>query len=640
MKKNAIHMLCLLLCTTLLLSLLSPIAAAATGTSPQQSPVTEEAVPEETVESAEDGNASIQDKNGDVAEPQLEDPTENAAGEAVTATETLPEEFTQVPSGEDVESTSVENPENDEAFTFQEESRDPEPLSDNIIITSGTCGDNLFWTFDEETGTLTISGSGAMEDYYSNSYLLETPWNGIKHLITKVVLSDGVTSIGANAFDWCKRLKSIVIPSSVTTIERYAFHCCTSLTDIVIPDSVTSIGEAAFNDCTGLKSIVLSKGITEISGWMFQKCNNLSNITIPNSVKKINNHVFNGCTNLKTVILPEGLEEIGVAAFERSGVANITIPNSVTSIGANAFYACHNLANITIPCNVNSIGEKPFTECSGLNGIWVDERNTYYSSDSSGVLYNNSGTSLIAAPAKIQGEYSISKTVEQICDGAFYDCRYLTGISIPETTSYIGAFAFYNCEMLSEVTVPGSAKIEAYAFNNCVNLTRVTLLDGICHIGLGAFANCEKLSSITFPQSIDWLGFTSFSNCSNLARIKFEGSVPGRLLAGNLFENVTATAYYPADNETWTEDVMLDYGGKITWVPYSQEEKSGDVSGDGKVNAIDAAQIYAVVNNKKTLTDAEFKAADVDGDGKVLAKDAAMVYAYANNRLNKFPSQK
>ena len=92
---------------------------------------------------------------------------------------------------------------------------------------SGTCGDNLTWTLEESTGTLTISGSGAMSDYsyiaYSSNY---APWYNDRTKILIVIIEDGVTSIGSGAFYNCSGLTSVTIPNSVTSIGIGAFEDC------------------------------------------------------------------------------------------------------------------------------------------------------------------------------------------------------------------------------------------------------------------------------------------------------------------------------------------------------------------------------------------------------------------------------
>ena len=159
------------------------------------------------------------------------------------------------------------------------------PVSTNIVD-SGTCGadgDNLTWTLDDES-TLTISGTGYMDDYYRECYV---PWYSHRNDIKTVIINDGVTNIGLQAFCRCSSLTSITIPDSVTSIGWYVFVDCDSLTSITIPDSVTSIGVGAFEGCSGLTSITLPNTITSIGEMAFYDCDSLTSITIENPDCKI-----------------------------------------------------------------------------------------------------------------------------------------------------------------------------------------------------------------------------------------------------------------------------------------------------------------------------------------------------------------
>jgi len=188
---------------------------------------------------------------------------------------------------------------------------------------SGTCGDDLTWTFNYTTGTLTISGSGDIPDYGSYE---EAPWYSYQNSITDVVIESGVTSIGDHAFDNYFDLKSITIPNTVTRIGFGALGSCRGLTSVNIPNSVVSIGTSAFWGCSGLSSITIPNSVTSIGDWAFGFCSVLTSITIPESVTFIDNGTFYGCSNLSSII----------------------IPNSVTSIGSGAFAYCSGLTSVTV----------------------------------------------------------------------------------------------------------------------------------------------------------------------------------------------------------------------------------------------------------------------------------------------------
>ena len=158
-----------------------------------------------------------------------------------------------------------------------------EPVSPKIIA-SGTCGENLTWTLDDE-GTLTISGSGAMPDY--NKTDNTAPWYSYRDSIKKVVVENGVTNIGSYAFFYCTSLASVDFGenSQLTSIDSDAFRYCTSLTSVVIPNSVTSIGERAFNGCRGLTSVVIPNSVTSIGDEAFDNCSSLKIVINLSSLK-------------------------------------------------------------------------------------------------------------------------------------------------------------------------------------------------------------------------------------------------------------------------------------------------------------------------------------------------------------------
>jgi hypothetical protein len=129
---------------------------------------------------------------------------------------------------------------------------------------SGTCGTKLTYNYVASTGTLTINGSGAMENYTASDNIVNTPWYDYRKNIKTVTISSGVTNIGDYAFSGFKNLTSVTIPSSVTGICDHAFTGCSSLLNVTIPNSVTSIGEYAFADCTNLTSITIPNSVTSI----------------------------------------------------------------------------------------------------------------------------------------------------------------------------------------------------------------------------------------------------------------------------------------------------------------------------------------------------------------------------------------
>lgn len=188
-------------------------------------------------------------------------------------------------------------------------------------VVSGTCGDNVQWTFESCNGTLTIFGTGPMADYE----LAQAPWDAYKYSITSVSIAEGVTSIGTYAFYYCTSMNSISLPNSLTSIGNSAFYLCGDLASVIIPNNVTNIGEYAFYYCTSLTSITIPNGVTSIKYDAFYHCTALTSVTIPNSVTSI-----------------------GSCAFTSCALTSVAIPNSVTSIDYYAFSKCNSLADIYV----------------------------------------------------------------------------------------------------------------------------------------------------------------------------------------------------------------------------------------------------------------------------------------------------
>ena len=155
------------------------------------------------------------------------------------------------------------------------------PLSTAVsAISSGSCGQDLSWTLDA-AGTLTISGEGAMEDYYYEEGYA-SPWADYSHEIERVVVEDGVTCIGDWAFPSCGSLTEVILSDTVSRIGRYAFDHCSALTEVQIPQGVSGIDVGAFYQCSSLTSVVLPASVTNIALSAFTGCKGLVDFVIFN----------------------------------------------------------------------------------------------------------------------------------------------------------------------------------------------------------------------------------------------------------------------------------------------------------------------------------------------------------------------
>jgi len=374
---------------------------------------------------------------------------------------------------------------------------------------SGQCGDNLYWSFDEDTGTLTITGSGDMDGYSWST----TPWIAYRAQITAVILPDALTSIGSSAFSDCDRLREITIPDSVTNIGDKAFYGCDELGsvtigsgvtsigeyafggmcsfgEITIPDNVTSIGNSVFEGNEGLTSVIIGNGVTSISACAFRDCAGLTSVTIGNGVTSIDHSAFCRCTYLREVTIPDSVKSIEYSAFEGcTGLRSVTIGNGVTSIGENAFLSCTGLTELTIPDSVTSIGNRAFEGCTGLRSV------------------------------------TIGNGITTISDGAFVRCTTLSEITFPDSVTSIGNSAFEGCMGLSEITIPDSVtSIDNYAFECCTGLRSVTIGSGVTSIGHSAFSYCSGLTSVTIPNNVKCIEYSTFAECTSLADVYYLGT--------------------------------------------------------------------------------------------------------------------
>ena len=413
----------------------------------------------------------------------------------------------------------------------------------------GANGANLTWTFDTETGTLTISRIGAMGSYTSSNV---SPWYSYRSSITTVIIEDGVTTIGSSAFNGCSSLTSITIPNSVTSIGEYAFYRCSKLTSITIPNSVTSIEHHTFSNCSKLTFVTIPNSVTTIGNYAFSYCHSLTSIEIPNSVTSIGDNAFSWCYNLTSIEIPNSVTSIGSEAFgECSSLTSITISNSVTSIGDGAFYGCSELTSITIPNSVTSIGYCAFYGCSKLASVmWNAKKcNDFTYSNTPFYYYDSSNTSNNFDLNEQITSFTFGDNVEYIPASLCSGMSNLTSITIPKSVTSIGDYAFYECTGLTSVTIPNSVtSIGQSAFGDCSSLSSVTIANSVTSIGESAFNGCSSLTSVTIPNSVTSIGKWAFYYCTSLTSISCEAVTPPTLMSTDVFWSVSIPLYVPAQS--------------------------------------------------------------------------------------------
>jgi hypothetical protein len=335
--------------------------------------------------------------------------------------------------------------------------------------------------------------------------------------LTKIIIPDGVTTIGEDAFHNCESLKSVTIGIGVTKIDKNAFNGCVKLTDISVnmnnPYYSSEDGVLFNKDKTKLVlfpygktgSYTIPDGVTAIGNKAFEHCKELTEITLPDSMKTIGKEAFSGCNGLKIISIPESVVAIGDYAFG-GGLTSIAIPVRVTKMENAAFY-----------------------RCSDLTSISVDTNNPDFSSEG-GVLFNKDKTILIKCPQRKTGSYIVPDNVIKIDSSAFSGCVDLTDITIPGSVIDIGQNAFYNCVSLETINIPdGITTIKEDTFESCVSLKNITIPDSVTRIGFCAFADCESLTNITIPDNVTSIDYQAFTACKSLTIAVYKNKTYGFL---------------------------------------------------------------------------------------------------------------
>ena len=478
---------------------------------------------------------------------------------------------------------------------------------------------------------------------------------------TAYTIPKGVTSIGANAFSYCRNLIDVTIPENVTSIGGDAFNGCSNLVSVTIPQNVTSIGSSAFENCSSLTNVTIPENVTSIEWGTFYGCKSLTGVTIPENVTVIGGHAFDGCSSLISVTIPKSVTSIGDSAFQNcSRLTNVAIPENVPSIAMVAFYGCNSLTSVTIPKSVTAIGVSAFDGCDSMKDVYYtgnqnqwDKIKIYDCNEPllGATLHLNSvapaasgkcGENLTWALTD-DGVLTISGTgemtdypnfpdvpwyddrekivtaviepgVTNICSFAFFGCKNLTSVTIPEGVTSIGSYAFNACDLTSmeipaSVTAIGTlddsalggagrnltgyfvdeqntayTSVDGILFSKdgtvlvaypqgkndtsysipesvtCIasdafggsRLTSVTIPESVTSIRLGAFFGCDGLTSITIPKSVVSIGDLALADCANLSNIYAdEENTVYTSVDGILFnKEKTTLAIYPSGRKT------------------------------------------------------------------------------------------
>ena len=498
-------------------------------------------------------------------------------------------------------------------------------------VSSGSCGDNVTWMLTSD-GTLTISGTGAMTDYYNSG---ATPWHSVCSQIKSVIIEDGVTRIGNYAFSYCDALAGVTIPDSVTTIGDQAFKDCKALTSMAIPGSVTMIGDWAFDGCGALTDIYYGgygidwlsasgnycgipsgttvhfksgygkgscgdnvswvlplDGTLTISGTGAMEDYDIDNapwysfrsqvksVVIEDGVTRIGISAFKNCDALTDVTIPGSVIRIEDYAFsDCSALPSVTIPDGVTYIGSYAFSDCDSLASVTIPGSVTKIGGSVFYDCDALTDIYYDG----YGIDwlkVDGSLSSLTGYT-VRFKENLYGKGMCGDNVSWVmtADGTLT----ISGTgemadygSLDDSNPWDGCRKYIKSVVIED----GVTSIGRYTFDRCMSLTSVTIPDSVTSIRYGAFMMDTALTSLTIPGSVTGIENYAFYGCSQLTDVYYDGyGIDWTAAGGN--------SSFAPDTVRFKEDLYGKgaCGDNVTW--RLSADGTLTISGKGRINDYD-----------------------------------------------------
>ena len=455
-------------------------------------------------------------------------------------------------------------------------------------------GDSLTWEYDPLTTTLTITGTGDMYDYsYEGG-----PWAAYASEITKVVLPEGLTSIGSYAFRNCSSIVSIAIPSTVTTINDCAFAYCSVLSSINLPVGLTHVGNYAFEGCSSITSVSIPDGVTYLGPGAFDGCSELTYLSIPSSVDFVyvdldgwvsyNNSmwIIGQCYKLKTLITP--------ADFFGA------VPEEYGEILEEMPYFTRNLESLTI---ISGDELHPLT----FDFINQNHRNIKH-------IDLSASTSTTLAEGAFENCYKLDSLVlpaqlEKISYMAIAECVNLQSIVIPASVVEIDDRAFENCRMLSSITFAEDgelSRIGNWAFYNNHELTNVVIPEGVTEIGHAAFYGCTYLNELTLPSTMQQVADNGFALCGKLKKMTVKAMTPPAIHAKTFFDVDRQIPVYVPD------EVVDTYKNDPYWKEFNIQGKS-NASTSVENTAANGSNVQKIVRDGQLLILREGKTYSVMG---------------------------
>ena len=369
-----------------------------------------------------------------------------------------------------------------------------------VLVDNDNADADVQGSFDEKTGTLTISGSGVVTAVTANAQ-----WAKYRSKITSVVIENGIEQIGDSVFQNYEGITKVTFPSTLTTIGNLAFSGCVNLTSVAIP-AVDAIGNEAFRGCKALSSATIADGVTAIPNYCFAGCTSLQSVAVPsNTLTSIGKYAFSSCGSLEYFnYMVDGTVKENIAGL-------FEIPDGVVSIDDFAFEACIGIKSLIISETVSYIGGSAFITSTNLKEVSVADGKTPLFINAGAFKELTNLTTVTLNRATYLGQGAFEKTG-------------ISRISLPSTLTEIDKYCFRNSALEELTFVPSKLKIGESAFGNCEKLKTVDMMVsedgvGIYDIGKTAFESCTALTEIVIPSTITNMGEKAFQNCTSLADV-------------------------------------------------------------------------------------------------------------------------
>ena len=438
-------------------------------------------------------------------------------------------------------------------------------------LASGKCGDSATWTLDN-TGTLTISGTGATYNYdMDDDGNSAAPWCTKTRIqrVNKVVVNSGITELGYSMFSNCTQLTSVSLPSGLKRIGSCLFLGCTRLSAITIPSSVTTIESNAFTHCDSITAITLPGGLRTMGDAVCSQMAKLTTATVSGGVTYLSNYAFNDCPSLKTITLPNTVKSIGICAFRYdTALKDVYFNGSVTqwtsiqiagegnSALYNADVHCTGLSAPTVTGGNDAQG-RPTLKWNAVTGAAKYEVYRARSLNGDYIKYSTvTGTSYTNISYIENGNTYYYKVRALKSDGtagawsSIVSVTYRKPAAAAVASGKCGDSAKWKLDAAGTLTISGSGKTwdfidedwnanaPWYDVSLRLRIKKVVVEKGITYVGTWAFYDCSEMTSVSLPTTLETMGASVFQDCTSLTSVTIPDGVT--FISGDFFRGCTS----------------------------------------------------------------------------------------------------